>query len=190
MNNNKINKITGTGILIAVVIVLQLIANYVSIGPVNITLSLVPMALGAIIFGPTSGLILGLVNGIIVILAPATQALFFADYPFQTIVVCLLKTGLAGLAAGFIYRLLKNKNFVLSIILASLSIPLINTGLFACAMLTIFRPLLEKLANGESIVGYLFLTFIGFNFLIEFAVNSALTPAIITLTKLRSKINN
>ena len=151
------------------------------------------MALGAIIFGPTSGLILGLVNGIIVILSPTTLSLFFADYPFQTIIVCLLKTGLAGLAAGFIYRLLKNKNFILSIILASLSIPLINTGLFACGMLTLFRPLLDKLAelNGAANpIGYLFLSFIGFNFLIEFAVNSALTPAIITLTKLRNKINN
>ena len=109
-------------------------------------------------------------------------------YPVQTIFVCLLKSGIAGLVSGIIFKYLKNKNFTLSIILASLCVPIINTGLFTIAMLTLLRPLLDSWTSDGNAVGYLFLSVIGYNFLIEFVINSALTPTIISLTKLKEKI--
>ena len=188
MNNNKIKKLTGTSIFMALVIVLQLISNYITLGPVSITLALVPIALGAIIYGPLAGLFLGLIHGAIVITAPSTLAAFMPLYPVQTVIVCLLKSGIAGLVSGLIFKYLKNKNFTLSIILASLCVPIINTGLFAIAMLTLLRPLLDSWTSEGNAVGYLFLSVIGYNFLIEFVINSALTPTIISLTKLKEKI--
>ena len=74
--------ITGTALLTAVEIVLIVISNYTSIGPVNINLALVPIALSGMIFGPLSGMFIGLVNGVITILSPSTQAIFMPLSPF------------------------------------------------------------------------------------------------------------
>ena len=125
-----IQKMAGTGMLFALEIVLQIIGNHVNIGPVNINLSLMPIVMGAVFFGPLSGLFLGLVNGIITILAPGTGA-FLAVSPFWTIVVCLLKTGLAGLISGLIYKVFEKKHLIAGIVLASIIVPIINTGIFA-----------------------------------------------------------
>lgn len=188
--NKKINKIAGTGILIALLLVFQLIANYITIGQVSINLSLIPIVLGAIIYGPSIGFLLGLICGILVIISPSTLALFMPDFPIQTIIICLLKTSVAGAVAGFVFKLLKEKNFTLGIILSSIIVPLINTGIFALAMMTLFQPLLEKLADAQDSIEYLFLTFIGINFVVEFILNCVLTPTIISLARLRLNKKN
>lgn len=115
-----VRTIAGLGVLTAMVVVLQLLSNYVQFGPVSITLSLFPIAVGAMLYGPLGGLFLGLVNGAIVLTAPSTISFFFAYSPVGTIAVCLLKTGLAGLIAGLIFKLYKKDvkaEFVAAIIL-------------------------------------------------------------------------
>ena len=107
--------IAGLGMLTAMVVVLQLLSNYVQFGPVSITLALFPIAVGAMLFGPFGGLFLGLVDGVLVLLAPSTISVFFAYNPIGTMIVCLLKTGLAGLCAGFIFKLFQKKNIKLAL---------------------------------------------------------------------------
>ena len=53
-----------------------------------------------------------------------------------------------------------------------------NTGVFAIGMLTVFKPVLQDYAGGTNILYFLFVAFIGVNFLVEFAVNAALSAAI------------
>ena len=62
MKNDQVRKITGVAILLAIEIVLQAIGNYITPSAVSINLSLIPVALGAILFGPLSGAFLGLMN--------------------------------------------------------------------------------------------------------------------------------
>ena len=102
-----VRTIAGLGVLTAMVVVLQLLSNYVQFGPVSITLSLFPIAVGAMLYGPFGGLFLGLVNGAVVLSAPSTISFFFAYSPVGTIAICLLKTGLAGFVAGLIFKLYK-----------------------------------------------------------------------------------
>ena len=45
-------------------------------------------------------------------------------------------------------------------------------------MLTVFKPVLQDYAGGTNIVYFLFVAFIGVNFLVELAVNAALSAAI------------
>lgn len=174
--------ITGTALLVAVELVLIVISNYTSIGPVNINLALVPIALAGMLFGPLSGLFIGVVNGVVTILSPSTQALFMSISPFGTVLICLLKTGLAGFISGLIYYLLKGKdikNSLLASFLASLIVPIVNTGIFTIGCYTFFYGWL-----GESSVGYdntfLFLIYaiLGWNFLIEFLISVILSPSI------------
>lgn len=186
----RIKKMVGISIFAAVVVVLQLFSNYVAFGPVSITLALIPIVVGAIVYGPLAGFILGSVGGLLVFLAPATIGLFWDYGVFVTFLVCILKMGIAGLVSGLLYKFLHKWNKVVAVTIASVIVPILNTGLFALAAYTIYYKLLEGLAPaGQSIASYLFLTFIGFNFLIEFFVNSALSPVVLRLTNL-SKLNS
>ncbi len=193
MRNERTKKITGISIFASLVIVLQLIGNYISIGQISITLALFPIAMGAIIYGPLEGMFLGFIQGIIVIFAPSTMATFMPFSVIGTIVVCLLKGGLAGLTAGYIYKLFKNINLNLAIIMASIIVPIVNTGLFTIACFTIFLPKINELfqmygSDSTNLYAYFFLSIIGINFIIEFIINSCLSPTIIKLTKLKENL--
>ncbi len=183
--SKKIKKMTGISIFAVLVIVLQLFANYITIGPVSITLALIPIVVGSILYGPIVGFGLGAVCGIVVFLAPSTIGLFWEHGILKTFSVCILKMGLAGLVSGFIYKFLNKKNKKIAVTLASISAPIINTGLFAVFAYTIFYDLLVGLApEGEGVISYLLFTFIGFNFIIEFIVNSVLSPVVLRLVNI------
>ena len=184
MRNRLIRKITGVAMLLALEVILQIIGNYVAIGPVNVNLSLMPIAMGAILYGPLAGLLLGMVNGAIVLIN--AQA-FLAISPVWTVIVCLTKTGLAGLASGFLFKLFKGKGIIPGIVVCSMIVPVINTGIFSIACLTVLRPWLDGLCEALSNpnVGYvLFIVVIGINFLFELGVEIVLTPALIYIIKI------
>ena len=113
-NKKKIMFIAGNGILIALTIALSFLTNYADVTGVNFNLALVTIVIAACLYGPVSGLIMGLVNGALTIVAPATIAFFIPESLFGTILVCLLKTGIAGLVSGFIYKAFKNKNVMIN----------------------------------------------------------------------------
>jgi len=174
---NNIKMITSTGILLALEIVFQIIGNYVSLGPVSINLSLIPIAVGAILYGPLVGGFLGLANGILVILAPATLSLFMSISVWGTILTCLLKCTIAGVAAGFFFKLFKNHKVVGGVI-TSFLVPIINTGLFSISCLTIFRSFLEENYANQgfgNIYLFLILGVIGWNFLLEMGITGILS---------------
>ena len=191
MKNEKIRKITGIAIFICLVVVLQLFSNYVTFGPVSITLALIPIVVGSIIYGPMAGFILGAVCGVTIFFGPGTIALFWPYGIVKTFILCVLKTGLAGLISGLIYKLLSNKNNKLSVILSSISVPIINTGIFALGAFFLYKDLLLSLApSGQNILVFLLVGFIGFNFITEFVVNSALSPVVLRLVNIWNNSKN
>ena len=186
MNNKlKINKLVGIAIFMCLVVVLQLFSNYVSFGPVSITLALIPIVVGAIIYGPLAGFILGATCGLMAFIAPATISLFWPYGIIKTFVLCVLKTGIAGLCAAYLYKLFNTKNSKVSVVLASISVPIINTGIFAIGAFYLYKDLLMTFCpEGQSVLVYLLIGFIGFNFLIEFFVNSVLSPVVLRLVNI------
>lgn len=97
-NSKKIQRMVGIASLAAITAVLQVIANYITFGPVSITLALIPLVIGAILYGPWAGAFLGALMGAIILSAPSTAA-FLVVNPFATVVLCLIKTGVAGLVS-------------------------------------------------------------------------------------------
>lgn len=184
-NRMQIRKMVGISILTAMVVILQLLSTFIKFGPFSATLALIPLIMGAIIYGPLVGTILGLTMGV-VILATDAQA-FFVVNPFFTILLCLAKTAVSGLVSGYIYKALAKKNKHLGIILAALAAPIVNTGLFALGTIAFFYNTLVQWAGGSNALSYLFLTMIGFNFLIEFSLNAILSPTFIYLTNVLNK---
>ena len=98
-NPFTVRNIPYIAILAAIEIVLQFIGNNIAFGPVSINLSLIPMALGAILFGPWCGLFLGLLNSIFVLMAPSTM-LFYNISVMGTFVTVLVKSSAAGFIGG------------------------------------------------------------------------------------------
>ena len=183
-------QIVGTGLLLALEIIFQVIGNYLQFGPVSINLSLVAIVLAAVLYGPLSGAILGFFCGIIVLFSPSTIALFMPVSPVGTVIACLLKTTLAGLFAGFVYKALRNKNQFLGIVLASILVPVVNTGIFSAVCLLFFRPILASGARDESFASmmtFLLVGFIGWNFLFELGV-TVVVSTILGLVIVRRKV--
>ena len=125
-NRKKIQQMVVVASLGAIVAVLQYISMFIKFGPFNITLALTPIIVGAILYGPKAGGILGFIMGLVVLLTNAEA--FFIFSPFWTIVTCLLKSTAAGVLAGFIYKWIKQKT--LSIIVCSVVTPIVNTAIF------------------------------------------------------------
>ena len=176
--------IAATGVLTAIEIVLQILGNFITIGPVSINLSLIPIALGAILYGPICGAFLGFINGLSVVFAPSTLAIFMPINPLATIFLCILKSTLAGLIAGLVYLPFKKKHQIVGSFISAMLVPIVNTGLFAIGSLLFFRSFLEAVAVGfPNIYAALFLAVIGWNFIFEFIVNVILSPGLTRVVK-------
>ena len=191
-NSQRVKKLVGLATLTALVVGLQFLSNYVSFGSISITLALIPIAMGAILYGPLAGLFLGAVMGAIVIAAPSTQAVFMPVNPAATIILCLLKTAIAGLVSGLLFKLFafiaKKQNdvkkkkilFAAGIIVAALVVPVINTGLFIVGASIFF---MDLFGNFITIIDAVITT----NFLVEFLVSAILSPALVTLVKVLTR---
>ena len=177
--------ITGTALLTAVELILIVISNYAKIGVINLNLALVPIAVGAMLYGPLAGLFIGLVNGLVTIFAPDTMAFFMPVNPVATVFLCLIKTGLAGFLCGLIYIPFKgrgsNKKQLVGSILASISVPLINTLTFTGGSFLFFYGPFSDLARGngyDDIFLFFILVVIGINFIFEFSISLLVSPSI------------
>ena len=188
---SKVQKMVGTAVLAAIVVVLQTVASGIHVGPFTITLSLVPIIIGAIMFGELSGAILGAVFGIVVataVVLGADQggAIMFSQNPFATILICLLKSTVAGFVAGLISHKIASKNLMLGVILAAIAAPVCNTGIFVLGLSTIFNDLLHTWAAGSGFGNafvYIIVGLVGINFLIELLVDLILAPIIVSIVK-------
>ena len=189
-------------ILTAIIVVLQLSGVAVRIGGTNISLVLIPIALGAMILGPKAGAWLGLVFGVIVYVTGGVMgmdpftAILFNNHPIITAGICLIKSTLAGFVAGVMFKLLSKMNSLLAAFVAAAITPIINTGVFILGCLTITGSLTEYMefaveqgwmAKVESPIYFLFILCAGINFIFEFAVNLVFAPALHTVYRAVSR---
>lgn len=185
----NIKALTGMGLLTAIVIVLQFVCLALRpTGFFNITLCLVPIVVGAALYGVKAGAWLGFVFGVIVTITDS--AAFMVINAPATIAVCILKGTLAGLAAGAVYMLLEKKNLYAAAVTAGVVCPIVNTGVFTLGCFAFFMPTIAEwgLAAGiENATFFLFAGIITTNFFIELAVNLILSSVIVAIIKLGKK---
>ena len=173
-------QIVITGLFLALEIIFQIVGNYLQFGPVNINLSLITIVLAAAMCGPLSGAVVGFFNGLMALLSPSTLAIFMPISPVGTVLACLLKTTIAGLVAGFVFNLIKNKNKVVALLVSSALVPIINTGIFVIFCLLFFRSFLESGVSEAypDIGAFLIFGVIGINFIFEIATTVVLSTAV------------
>ena len=190
MNESKSLKKTkvlvGMAIFTALVVVLQHMAGIIKIGPFSPSLVLIPMVIGAAVYGVKTGAWLGLVFGIVVLIGCITGTdmggnAMWVFNPAVTAVICIGKGVAAGLLSGLTYRALQHKNQLLATVAAAVVCPVVNTGLFCIGAVAVFRPILEQWAGGADLVSYVFMGLIGVNFLVEMGINVVLSPVVVRI---------
>jgi uncharacterized membrane protein len=185
-------------VLVALVVVLQIWGSNIKIAGLSLNLALVPIALGAILFGPLMGAVLGLICGLIIAIygiagyEPFTFYLF-SQSPVFTVFLCLVKTAAAGALAGVAYKLIAKKNKYVAVFVASALVPIVNTGIFAIGCFIIYDQILAYLGsfgldyNGYSSFYVVFAVVITWNFFIELLTSLILAPAVATVTRVVEK---
>ena len=193
MKHERINRMVSIALLAAVVVVLQLLAGMIKIGTFSITLTLIPIIVGAAFYGPSAGAILGAVFGVVVYIGCVTGSdvggnMVFVANPFLCFLVVMAKGALAGFCAGLVYRLVMKghdsvKRGVFAVLLAGITAPVVNTGVFCIGMLLFFRGTLQAWAAGSDLFNYIIFGLTGVNFLIELGINMVFSPAIVTIIR-------
>lgn len=190
MKHQKIVHMVTLSLLTAIVVVLQLLGGSIVISGVSITLVLVPIVVGASVYGAKDGAFLGAVFGLITFIncmrhnSPFEGMLYDAS-PWLCGLVCMVKATAAGYVSALVQKLLykwRSKG-LLSYIGAAVVAPVVNTALFACGMSLFFKDALNSFLGGTNFVYNLFVVVIGVNFFTELAVNLVCAPAIATIVK-------
>ena len=156
------------------------------VGIFSITLVLVPMVVGAALYGPGAGAWLGFVFGVVVLLS-GDAGPFLAVNVLGTIVTVLAKGTLAGWLSGLVYRLFQKKRTMLAVAAAAVACPVVNTGIFLLGCLVFFLPTIREWASSfgyENVGRYMVLGLVGVNFLIEILINIVLSPVILRLIRI------
>ena len=190
--NQKILRMVELAMLAAIIIILQQIVIPLP-GGLTLSLVLVPIVVGAVLFGPAAGAILGGVFGVVVTFLVMTaragdlSTMMWVANPAVTALVCIAKGVAAGFCAGLVARAFEKRTFV-GIVLAAAIAPIVNTGIFLLGMLTVFRDVMMTFAanigmNGTGAVYFAVVVLVGVNFVIEFAANLILSPSIASIVK-------
>lgn len=180
---NKTRNLTLVGIFTAIVVVLQMIGAVIHFGVFSVSLVLVPIVIGAAVSGPWAGAWLGFVFSVVVLYTDAGA--FLAINPAGTILTVLAKGTLAGLCAGLVYKINEqSKNRYLSVVLAAVTAPVVNTGIFllGCRLFFFETIRLWGIAAGfDNVYVYMLVGFVGVNFILELIINIVLSPVIVRL---------
>ena len=118
----------------------------IPIGPLVITLNVIPVAIAAIALGPISGAAMGAVFGLFSFLQcigigiPSTMGIFtFEISPFSTFIQRFVPRVLDGFLAGCIFRLVsKISNAKISCFITGFCTALLNTIFFMSALVMLF----------------------------------------------------
>ena len=190
----RTQKLAILGLFSAIIVVLQLLSyGLTALGVFPLSLVLIPIVLGAYLYGAGAGAILGGVFGIVVTLCcffglDKGGYILVSANPFITTMICIIKGVLAGFVSGLVSKPLKNKNSLLSAILGAAAAPIVNTGVFILCLSLFFKEILISWAGGTDLVFYIFTGLVGINFLVEFVVNLIASPIILRIQKALKRI--
>ncbi len=150
--------------------------GYLNLGPLAISLNMIPVAIAAIALGPTGGAFLGAIFGITSCLqcvgiggTSAMGVILFEINPLLTFVQRLIPRILAGYLTGLLFLGLKKTPLRSAAgFLAGFAAALLNTALFMLALVLLFgqTAYLQELIGGRNILLFI-CSFVGVNAVVE-----------------------
>lgn len=160
-------------LLIAVILLMAFTPiGYIKTLGLEITLIVIPVAVGAVILGPTGGAILGGVFGITSFIqcfgmSPFGTILLGVN-PIFTFLVCVPTRILEGWLTGLIYQGLRKTTLPsgVSVTLANLCCPLLNTMFFMGTLVMLFADTMREQFGMTKVIPFI-VTFVGVNGVVE-----------------------
>lgn len=141
-NMSRTLRLTILGFLTAIIFLMSFTPlGYLPVGPLKLTFLTLPVIVAATILSPADAAIIGGMFGLTSFIqaftgmSVMTGALFQLN-PFLTFLLCVVPRVLEGLLGGLIFQGLKkvDKSQVVSYLVTSLSVPVLNTLLFMSAL--------------------------------------------------------
>lgn len=161
--------------------------GYLNIGPLAVTFNVIPVAICAVVLGPTGGAVAGAVFGLTSFLqamgiggTSALGAALFQINPFLSAVQCFVPRILDGLLIGFIYRGMRKKtNVYASCAVTGFFSAFLNTLFFMAALVGLFgnTDYVKNLMGGHNIIIGCCLM-VGINAVCEMISSTVITGAV------------
>ena len=156
--------------------------GYLNIGPLAISLNMIPVGIAAMALGPAGGAFLGAVFGITSFLqcmgiggTSAMGVILFEIDPFLAFIQRFLPRLLAGYLSGVVYLCVKKlTNSAIAGFVTGFCAALLNTALFMLALVLCFghTPYIQDLIGGQNIIVFI-CTFVGVNAVVEMLAATA-----------------
>lgn len=160
--------------------------GYLNIGPLAISLNMIPVGIAAAALGPSGGAFLGAVFGITSCLqcvgiggTSAMGVILFEISPILTIIQRLIPRIMAGFLAGLIYRGSRKLCGPYGSFITGFAAALLNTVLFMTALVVLFgnTEYLQELIGGRNVIVFI-CTFVGINALVEMLATTLAVGAV------------
>jgi uncharacterized membrane protein len=142
----NVRYIAELGMFIGVILLMKLTGlSSIPIGPLVMTFTMIPIAIGAMLLGPLAGTILGAFYGLLSLYDAITgkslmTGIFFQLSPFLTVLLCVGTRTLVGFCTGVLFRALQklDKKKTWSYFAGGLLAPMLNTVFFMGFIVLVF----------------------------------------------------
>lgn len=177
MKTKKIVLLSETAILAALILLMAFTPlGYLRIGPLSLTLLMIPVTVGAVVMGPGAGACLGCLFGLTsfaqCFMGDILGSILVAQNVLLTFLVCVGSRTMAGFLCGLIYRLFRRKGSFASLVVSNLAGSLLNTAFFLGLLALCFWNLSFSPEQAQSLGG----------------IESALTAVIVIATGINAPI--
>ena len=175
-------------LLVAIILIMAFTPiGYIRTAGLEITLIVVPVAVGAVTLGPAAGAILGGVFGVTSFIqcfgmSPFGVALLGIN-GFLTFLVCVPTRILMGWLTGLIYKGLRKTKLPsgASVTISNLCCPLLNTTFFMGTLVTLFAGTMREQFGMTKVIPFI-AAFVGVNGVVEaivcFVIGTAVSMAL------------
>lgn len=190
----NIRQLVILGLMTALVMIFSFTPiGSIPVGPLVITLNVIPVAIAAATCGPVGGAIIGGVFGMFSFLQcigigvpSAMGAALFDINPFFAFIQRFIPRVLVGIIAGYSFRITKkmSNNYVGGAV-AGFMTAFSNTVLFMTSLVALFgsTDYMQEKMGGKNVIWFI-ITFVGFNAVVEMIVATIVTAAVaVGLTK-------
>ena len=179
--NTKVREITLTAILAAIILLMAFTPlGYLRIGPMSITLLVIPVVIGGMTLGPVRGGLLGAVFGATSLaqcfMGDMTGAAMFAANAAGTVIACFVPRILIGVVSGLLFPVLMRtfRRSAAAFIGTAVAGTLTNTIFFVALVVAFFK---DSVLGGGSFWA-IFVTFFSINVAVELAVGIVVSAAL------------
>lgn len=184
----KVRQLVLIGLLTAILLLMSFTPlGYLNIGPLAVTLNVIPVAIAAVTVGPIGGLVVGAVFGITSFLqcigvggTSAMGVVLFGIDPFLAFVQRFVPRVLDGLLLGYVFRgVRKVGKTPLACFVTGFCAAFFNTIFFMSALVLLFgqTEYVQGLIGGRSVLVYICAS-IGVNAVVEMISSTVITGAV------------